>query len=317
MMAVLSELPPAAEDARWAYELKWDGERAVVYVEGGRVRALSRNEVDITVSYPELRLLGEALGVTQVVLDGELVAFDAEGRPSFRRLQERMHVRKAADVRRVAATVPVTYLIFDVLHLDGRSTLGLPYTERRALLEGLGLGGPHWQTTPSFTGGGGDVLEASRQHGFEGVLAKRLTSQYRPGRRSPEWRKVKNVRTQEVVIAGWRPGQGRFTGELGALVLGLHTDEGFVYCGGVGTGFTAAMRADLKARLVRLERKTPPYDVDVPRERLRELKDVHWVTPKLVGEVAFAEWTDDGRMRHPTWRGLRPDKSPDQVVRES
>ena len=315
MLAVLSELPPVEEDDAWGYEMKWDGARAVAYVAGGRVRLVSRNDLDVTVSYPELRGLGPALGTTQVVLDGEIVALDSQGRSSFARLQQRMHITSADQARRLAQSVPVTYVAFDVLHLDGASTLALPYTRRRELLDGLGLRDRGWQVPPSFTGGGADVLAASREHGLEGVVAKRLTSPYRPGRRSPDWRKVKNLRTQEVVIAGWRPGQGRRAGTVGSLLLGIPSPGGGLeFVGGVGTGFTDRMLDDMARRLSGLERKTSPFATPPPRA---QIGDAHWVSPRLVGEVAFSEWTPDGRLRHPSWRGLRPDKTAAEVVRES
>jgi bifunctional non-homologous end joining protein LigD len=282
----------------------------VVYVDGGRARATSRNDRDITVSYPELRALGAALGTTQVVLDGELVAFDQDGRPSFGTLQQRMHVADGAAARRLSARVPVVYVIFDVLHLEGRSLLREPYDTRRELLDTLELGGPSWQVSPVFSGPGRDVLAASRTQGMEGVVAKRHTSTYEPGKRSQAWRKVKHVRTQEVIIGGWRPGNGRRAGRIGSLMLGIPDDGGLRYVGQVGTGFTEALLADLGARLARLERKSSPFAAALPTAVRR---DARWVTPKLVGEVAFTEWTSDGLLRHPSWRGLRPDKSPDEV----
>jgi bifunctional non-homologous end joining protein LigD len=310
MLAVPGALPAVAEEDDWAYEMKWDGVRAVVYVDGGRARATSRNDRDITVSYPELRALGAALGTTQVVLDGELVAFDQDGRPSFGTLQQRMHVADGAAARRLSARVPVVYVIFDVLHLEGRSLLREPYDTRRELLDTLELGGPSWQVSPVFSGPGRDVLAASRTQGMEGVVAKRHTSTYEPGKRSQAWRKVKHVRTQEVIIGGWRPGNGRRAGRIGSLMLGIPDDGGLRYVGQVGTGFTEALLADLGARLARLERKSSPFAAALPSAVRR---DARWVTPKLVGEVAFTEWTSDGLLRHPSWRGLRPDKSPDEV----
>lgn len=312
MLATLGSLPK--DDERWAYEMKWDGVRALVRVDGGRITITSRNDNDITVSYPELRPLGEQLGSTQVLLDGEIVSFDEQGRPSFGRLQQRMHVASATTARRLANSEPVVYLIFDLLHLDGRSLLDLPYTQRRELLERLQLAGDAWQTPPAFEGGGAEAVHASRERGLEGVVAKRLDSRYRPGRRSPEWVKVKNLRTQEVIVGGWSPGKGRRAGTVGALLLGLPSDDGLHYVGQVGTGFTGEMLADLESRLRRLSRKTSPFDPDVPRA---DARDAQWVSPRLVGEVEFGEWTSDGRLRHPAWRGLRPDKAPEDVVRES
>jgi bifunctional non-homologous end joining protein LigD len=311
MLAVLGDLP--ADDAGWAYEMKWDGVRAIAYVDGGRVRLMSRNDLDITRSYPEIAGLGEQLGSTAAVLDGELVAFDAGGAPDFGRLQRRMHVEDPRAARRLARDVPVVYLVFDVLHLDGRSTVGLPYDERRELLTGLGLTGASWQTPPSFDGPGADVLAASRANRLEGVLAKRRSAPYRPGGRSPDWTKVKHVRMQEVVVAGWKPGQGSRADTIGSLVLGVYEDGRLRPAGRVGTGFTRQMLDRLLAQLTALERASSPFDEVLPSA---ERRGVRWVRPELVGEVAFTEWTGDGRLRHPAWRGLRPDKSPADVTRE-
>jgi bifunctional non-homologous end joining protein LigD len=312
MLATLGALP--ADDDSWAFEMKWDGVRALARVEGGHLALTSRSGKDMTVSYPELRGLGEQLGSTQALLDGEIVAFDAKGRPDFARLQPRMHVSSGAAARRLAEHTPVVLLAFDLLHLDGRSLLDLPYTQRRELLVDLELDGPAWQTPPAFTGGGTQALDASRQHGLEGVVAKRLDSRYTPGRRSPDWVKVKNTRTQEVVIGGWRPGKGRRAGTIGSLLLGLPDEGGLRYVGQVGTGFTQETLADLHSRLSRLARKSSPFTPDVPRP---EARDANWVTPRLVGEVAFGEWTESRRLRHPSWRGLRPDKGADEVAPES
>ncbi|MDQ6650753.1 MAG: non-homologous end-joining DNA ligase, partial [Actinomycetota bacterium] len=313
MLATAGPLPPAAEDDRWGYEFKWDGVRATIYVDGGRITIRSRNDRDVSVSYPELRALGEALGSRQVVLDGEIVAFDDSGRPSFGALQERMHVAKAAEARRLAAQVPATFLAFDLLHVDGRATTDLAYAERRALLESLALAGPSWQTPPSFAGGGEAVLTASKAQGLEGVVAKRLDSAYSPGRRSEAWLKVKNIRHQAVVVGGWKPGAGNRKGQIGSLLVGVQANAGLVFAGHVGTGFSQRALADLGRQLEPTRRATPPFDDEVPRA---QAKDAVWVEPSLVGEVAFTEWTRDGRLRHPSWRGLRPDRVPADVVRE-
>jgi bifunctional non-homologous end joining protein LigD len=306
-----NELP--GPDSDWAYEFKWDGVRAVVYVEGGRPRALSRNDRDVTASYPELRALGEALGSLQVVLDGEIVALDKKGRPSFEALQPRMNTAEQSRVRRLAESVPITYMIFDLMHLDGHSALAIAYKERRHLLEGLKLSGPHWETAPSETGGGAAVLKAARDAGLEGVVAKRLDSLYRPGIRDPSWRKVKNFRTQSVVIGGWAAGQGHLEGDLGALLLGIPGGGGLDFVGRVGTGFDAAERAILRQRLSGLTRTTSPFASSLSRA---EFAGVTWVEPRLVGEVRFTEWTRAGRLRQPSWRGLRPDPRPEEVAVE-
>jgi len=313
MLAVARDALPA-DDGAWGYEFKWDGVRAVVYVDGGRPRVLSRNDRDVTASYPELRAMAESLGSTQVVLDGEIVAMDASGRPSFGALQNRMHVTGAAQVRRLVAQTPVTFLAFDVLYVDGRSLLTAPYAERREVLESLGLSGPSWQTPPYFAGDGPAILAASQAQGLEGVLAKRLDSPYVPDRRSDAWLKVKNIRTQEVVVGGWKPGEGRRHGLIGSLLVGVPGPDGLDYVGHVGTGFTDKMLRDLEVEMTRLARDHAPFAAEVPRA---QAKDARWVSPELVGEVAFTEWTKDGRLRHPAWRGLRPDKSPDEVRRES
>ena len=319
MLAVLRDDVPADDD-KWAYEFKWDGVRATVYIEGGRPRVLSRNDRDVTGSYPELRALAASMSARQVVLDGEIVAMDEQGRPSFGALQSRMHVTNTAQVRRLVETTPVTYLVFDVLYLDGRSLLDLPYVDRREILESLQLAGPSWQTPPHFAGGSGKdhvgkaVFAASREQGLEGIIAKRLDSKYLAGKRSDCWLKVKNLRTQEVVIGGWKPGEGRRKGAIGSLLLGVPGDAGLDYVGHVGTGFTDKMLRDLEADLKPLRREDSPFATTVPREHAR---GAQWVEPQIVGEVAFSEWTRDGRLRHPAWRGLRPDKTVAEVVRES
>jgi len=307
MLACPGELPGGAEDAQWGYETKWDGARLLSFVDGDRVRLRSRNDLDVTVSYPELAGLGGALGDRRAVLDGEVVAFGADGLPSFARLQRRMHVGQAAEALRLSGTDPVRLLVFDVLHLDGRDTTALPYLERRELLAGLELDGAAWQCPPHFAGNGALVLRASKELGLEGVVAKRLASSYRPGRRSPDWRKIKNIRMQEVVVVGWQPGNGRRAGTIGSLLLGVPDGSGTLrYAGKVGTGFSEAALSTLLGRLAPLDRPAPPLATPPPRA---DAPGARWVEPVLVGEVGFGEWTPDGRLRHPVWRGLRPDKS--------
>ncbi len=316
MLAVSGDRPPEGKD--WSYEFKWDGIRVLLWVEGGRVRALTRNGNDTTGSFPELRQFGERAGSDQLLLDGELVALDEHGHPSFSRLQRRMHVTSAASVRRVAATVPASLVLFDLLHHNGRSLLASPYHQRRRELESLGLGGPQWVVTPAFTEeSGAEALRIATEVGMEGVVAKRRDSVYRPGIRSRDWVKVKSQRTQEVVIGGWTPGQGNRRQLFGSLLLGLPVagHKGTLrYAGKVGTGFTQSAMEDVLARLRPLARKTSPFDQDLRRE---VGGDINWVRPVLVGEVRYSELTPDLRFRHPVWRGLRMDKTPVDVVRES
>lgn len=307
MMAVAGDLPPPG--APFAYEFKWDGVRAAAFVRAGAVRLRSRNDNDMTSSYPELAVLGELTDGRAAVLDGEIVAFDDAGRPSFGVLQSRMHVRRPG--RELLSRTPVVYCLFDITHLDGWSTRRMSYVDRRALLESLGLVGPAVQVPPYFLDAGEDVLAASLEHGLEGVMAKRLDSPYLSGRRSDLWRKVKHSRAQEVVIGGWKPGSGRRTGTIGSLLLGVPDPSGLLrYVGHVGTGFTERTLRDLLDRLTPLERPKSPFTDTVPRA---QAQGTHWVEPTLVGEVRFAEWTRDGVLRHPSWRGLRPDKRPDQI----
>ena len=308
MLATLGALPTGGG---WAYEYKWDGVRAVVYVRPGGVRVLSRNERDVTAAYPDLveAVLAAVPTGRRVILDGEVVSPDAAGRPSFSRLQRRMNVHEPSPALR--AEFPLAYNVFDLLGLDGRTLITLPYTERRALLGSLDLGAAAVLVPPNFVADAPDeVRAAARAGGLEGVVAKRLDSPYSPGRRSPDWIKAPFIRTQEVVILGYTPGAGRRAGTVGALLVGLHRGGALSYAGGVGTGFTDAMLRDLSERLAPLVRATPAA-ADIPR---RDAHGAVWVEPTVVGEVEFRSFTPDGRLRHSSWRGLRPDRRPDEVV---
>jgi len=309
MLATLAKTLSKDEDA-YGFEVKWDGVRSIVYVSGGRVRIEARSGTDITSRYPELRDLGRALGATPAILDGEIVALDPDtGRPSFERLQRRMHVQSESAIRRLRRDVPVVYTIFDLLWLDGHSTMSLPYQERRRLLEELKLAGPAWHTPAYHPGEGSALLDATRAQGLEGVVAKRLDSPYEPGARSRCWLKVKNQLSQEFVIGGWLPGEGS-RARLGALLLGVYEGDRLVYAGRVGTGFT---EAELDRLLKLLEARRRP---DSPFSPPPPVKGAIWVEPDLVAEVEFTEWTRAGILRHPSYNGLRDDKDPKEVVRE-
>lgn len=310
MLAVPGTLPAPEEDAEYGYEFKWDGVRALARVEGGRATLFSRRGDDISSVYPELRGLGEQLGSIQAWLDGEIVAL-RDGRPSFAALQSRIHANQQR-ARTLSRQHPVTYLVFDLLHLEGHSCLSLPYRQRRQLLDKLDLEGEHWQVSPSFPGGGSDVAEAAAEQELEGVIAKRLDSPYQPGERSDAWVKISDLLTSEVVIGGWRPGEGRRSDTFGSLMLGLPDGEGLRYVGQVGTGFDEDTLRSLAARLRRLERRTSPFTAPLPRHRAT---GAHWVSPELVGEVVFKAWTTEGRLRFPAWRGLRPDRDPEELGR--
>jgi bifunctional non-homologous end joining protein LigD len=294
--------------------VKWDGIRALASISGGRIKLEVRSGRDVTHRYPELSALGRALGTTEVVLDGEIVALDpATGRPSFERMQRRMHVESDSAIRRLRQDVPVTYVIFDLLWLDGRPTTGLPFSERRKLLEALNLAGPSWHTPATHPGEGRALLEATAASGLEGVVAKRLDSAYEPGTRTKSWLKIKNHLAQEFVVGGWLPGEGS-RGRLGALLLGVYQEDGnLCFAGRVGTGFTDAELTRLVKLLDPLRRDTTPFDPPPPKP---VLKEGIWVEPELVVEVAFTEWTNVGILRHPSYKGQRDDKDPREVIRE-
>jgi bifunctional non-homologous end joining protein LigD len=313
MAAVLATSLPR-DDENWAYEIKWDGIRAIAYCEAGTLRLESRTLRDITSTYPELRALAAELGSTDAVLDGEIVTFDDVGKPSFERLQGRMNLASESAVRRRMGDTPVTYMIFDVLYADGRMLMDLPYTERRNRLEDLGLDGPNWQTPSYHRGEGKSLLNLTRQRDLEGLVAKRLDSRYLPGKRTRAWLKVKNLMGQELVIGGWLPGKGRRSGTLGALLLGYHQNEDgdrrLRYAGRVGTGFTDAELDRLAGLLEPLRTKKSPFTGrQPPREAV-------FVKPELVAEVAFREWTVARTLRAPVYKGLRNDKRPEEVVFE-
>jgi len=313
MLATPGELPP--DDGGWAYEFKWDGMRVLIWIDGGRPRAMSRNGNDVTGSFPELRAFGEAMGSHQALFDGELVVLGADGKPSFALLQHRMHAGSPASVRRAAASNPVSLVIFDLLHLDGTSLVGLGYDVRRTALEHLDIAAPGWAVTPSFTSDGGiQVFRTAVELGMEGVVAKRRTSSYQAGRRSRDWIKVKYEQVQEVVIGGFTEGNGGRKGEFGALLMGVPStgSRRLTFVGKVGTGFSDRSRAEMAPDLRRMVRATSPFDGRLPAA---VEKGATWVTPKLVAEVRYGEWTPDGHLRHPVWRGLRPDKTVGDVHR--
>ena len=313
-MLATSWATPPPDDGNWALEMKWDGVRALAYVERGLVRLISRTERDITVAYPELAGLGHATEHKQLLLDGEIVVFGAEGWPEFEALQPRMHVSDASQARHLAARNPVTYLVFDLLQLDGMPLFEEEYSQRRALLDGLALAGPYWQTPPSFPGEDFPAVRAvSVEHRMEGVVAKRLNSKYAPGVRTGNWRKIKNHRRQEAVVAGYKPGQGNRTGQVGSLLIGVNDATGLIYAGHVGTGFSDETLRLLGERLEPLGRSDSPFDGPVPPEHARTAV---WVEPRLVIDVTFDRWTRAGRMRAPVYKGLRDDKDPADVVRE-
>jgi bifunctional non-homologous end joining protein LigD len=310
MLARTGELP--AEDAQWAFEIKWDGVRAIAYSTPGELTLESRNLNEITHKYPELSRLGRALGSHSAILDGEIVAFDEQGRPSFSVLQQRMQLSTEAQARRQMKSTPVTYIIFDLLWLDGHSLMDLPYSERHEQLVALGLTGESFQTPEHVIGHGRALLKASTEQHLEGVLAKQLDSTYQPGLRSRSWIKIKTLASQELVIGGWMPGKGKRRDTIGALLLGVHENDGKLrFAGRVGSGFDERELTRLSALLGPLKRSTSPFGAGAkpPREAV-------FVEPQLVAEIEFSEWTTEGSLRHPVYKGLRDDKSAEEVLRE-
>jgi bifunctional non-homologous end joining protein LigD len=299
------------ERDEWSFEMKWDGIRAVATVSGGQCEIRTRNGIDVTATYPELAALAGCVK-GDAVFDGEIVALNTNGRPDFGLLQRRMGLTRKSEVTAAAARIPVQYLLFDILSRGGRPLEQERYDDRRLELERSVSPSGSIQVPRAFEGNLAAAMRSSRELGLEGVVAKKRDGTYREGRRSPSWIKIKHHATQEVVVGGWRPGDGRRAGTVGSLLLGIPSIAGLSYVGRVGTGFADADLAELASSLGRLERKTSPF-VDVPGDVARTAR---WVSPSLVGEVEFAEWTSANRLRQPSWRGWRPDKAVDQVVRE-
>lgn len=287
--------------AQYAFEGKFDGYRLLVEVDHGRLRLQSRSGRDVTAEYPQLRSLAADLADHEVILDGEVVALDADGVPSFGEMQNRVRATR------------IEFWAFDILRLDGRSLMRAKYRDRRKVLEAFAAG-TNLIVPPLIEGDGPEALAHSRAKKWEGVVAKKWDSTYQPGRRSSAWIKDKNWNTQEIVIGGWREGNGGRSSGIGALLMGIPGDDGLEFVGRVGTGFSDKELSRLKAILAPLHTDDSPFDPPLPRP---ETRGVTYVRPELVGEVRYGEWTSDGRLRHPSWRGLRPDKDPAEVVIEA
>jgi DNA ligase D-like protein (predicted ligase)/DNA ligase D-like protein (predicted polymerase)/DNA ligase D-like protein (predicted 3'-phosphoesterase) len=287
--------------SQWAFEAKWDGYRLLVDADHGEVRLRSRSGRDITKDFPQLHSLASDLGDHHAVLDGEVVALDASGVPSFSEMQNRARASR------------IEFWAFDLLYLDGRSLLRARYRDRRQLLETLAAGSSGLIVPDQLPGDGEQALDYSRKHQWEGVIAKKRDSTYQPGRRSASWVKDKYWKTQEVIIGGWRAGEGGRTSGIGSLLMGIPGADGLQFAGRVGTGFTERDLASLKKTLAPLHTDESPFAAKLPA---RDSKGVTFVKPTLVGEVRYSEWTSDDRLRQPSWRGLRPDKEPGEVVRE-
>jgi bifunctional non-homologous end joining protein LigD len=324
MLAKNGRIPESNSD-EWAYEIKWDGIRALGYADHGRWGMHSRRLEDVTARYPELAAVAEQLSDRAAILDGEVVALDDQGRPRFQLMQSRMGLTSPAMIQARVRQQPVDYVIFDLLHLDGHCVRELPYVRRRELLDELGLEGPRWRTPRYRHEGGASLLEAARHQGLEGIVAKRCDSPYRPGRRSGEWIKERVWRNQEFVIGGFIPGEGRRSNRVGSLLVGYYDkraselDEGETqtlrFAGGVGSGLTEELIDRLTSELGRRERPDSPFDIGAPSGP--KARYAVWCEPELVCEVNWTEWTNEGTLRQPAFKAMRDDKDPREVVRES
>ncbi len=306
MLATSGAVP---QDPGWAFEFSWDGVRSLADVEPDRVRLVGGDGRAIATSYPELDALAALTRRRRILLDGKVVALDACGRPSFSRLQQRMNLQRPSPT--ALRRVPVAYYVFDLLCLDGRSTLELPYDRRRELLAELDLADGPVVVPPYFPDADGQVvLDTAVEYGLRGVVAKRVHSSYQPGRRSRSWVATALRRTQEVVVGGWVPARTGTAATPGSLLVGVPTERGVQYAGKVGTGFSEAGRRELADRLAGMARPTSPFVNDVPQ---RAARHAQWVAPELLGAVSYQHWTAHGRLGHPTWLGLRREKHPAAV----
>ncbi|KRE53300.1 ATP-dependent DNA ligase [Arthrobacter sp. Soil736] len=312
-MLATAGTPADLHGSDWLFELKWDGIRALVVADSGKVRLLSRNGNDMSASYPELTDRS-CWPPQDFIADGEIIAVGPAGRPDFGVLQGRMKLTKPGDVRRARAAIPVRLMLFDLLADAGRDLRRLPLKERRELLADFySPSDCPVELSETLDDRVEHILDSARELGLEGVMAKRTDSRYVSGQRSRSWIKLKIEQTQEVVVGGWRPGKGERADTVGSLLLGIPDGKTLRYVGRVGSGFSMRELKELRQTMDGLARKTSPFD-DVPAA---DAADAHWVSPALVGEVTFGEWTGSGKLRHPVWRGWRLDKEPEDVVAES
>jgi bifunctional non-homologous end joining protein LigD len=309
LMHPVSGSLPRADDG-WAFEFLWDGIRALVHVDGGRVRAIAGNGRNLAPWFPELRQIGDFLGSRAVILDGSIAAFDEIGIPNFSHLQRRLNPRTPSRIGRLARDIPVTFLAFDLLYLDSRATSSMRYDKRRELLESLKLATREFACPPSVRGGdGNEIFRIARERGLLGVVAKRLESPYVPGSRSRDWIKIPVFRTQTLVVGGWT---GDESIELGSLLVGIPGPRGLAFAGTVSSGFTEPDHLALRDELDPLSTDSSPFDTDLPDSAGT---NPHFVRPELVIEVRYRSWSKDKKLREPSWRGIRPDIDPDQVAR--
>ncbi|MCE5186221.1 MAG: non-homologous end-joining DNA ligase [Planctomycetaceae bacterium] len=306
MLAKLGKLP--ADWENWAFEFKWDGVRALFYWDMRRPVIESRNLIDVTSRYPELADLGRHFDAP-VILDGEIVALDAQAHPSFTLLQERMHA-PLHEVERRSRLVKVWYFVFDILYWNGRDLMSRPFYQRRSILEERSINHPFCRTAPLHIGNGRTILTVAQKHGLEGVVCKKQNSIYRPGVRSPDWTKVKFVRTADLIIGGFRFGQDR-TNRIGSLQMGAYDQNlNLRYVGSVGTGFSESDHHLLLEKLLPLQRQVSPFSEPAP-------PGVLFVQPILVAQIEYRRWPENGMVQQAAYKGLRSDKSASEILLEN
>lgn len=331
MKALLAAgVPTETDHQHWAYEIKWDGVRTLAFHDGKHFRLFSRNHLEATFRYPELAELGRALGDRSAILDGEIIAIDQHGNPDFPLLQKRMNVTRPSAVEKAAREIQVSFVLFDVLYLDGRDLRSLPFLQRRERLDSLAsLLPPACRLSPVQLGarhnntGGEQMLDVARQKGLEGIIGKKIDSPYQSGLRTGAWVKVKLVQRQELVVAGWVP-EVSLDGKLrkdhiGAIILGYYdkpADQGgqLHMAGAVGTGFTDASSRAMVQRLAPLATTQKPFAEDLAIRKFRA--PLQWVKPRVVVEVEYRRWPRGGMMHQAAFKGIRTDKAAREVVRE-
>ena len=305
MLASAGTVIPGGPD--WVHEIKWDGMRVLVDVADGRLRLSSRNENDVTSNFPELSTLAGPGMPDDMLLDGEVVALEA-GVPSFAALSERIHVSNLRRARRLSVSRPITFMVFDVLRLDGIDLIDSPLAQRRTTLQGMGVAGPHAQVPPTYDDGLA-LQAATLAQGLEGVVSKRLSSVYSPGQRSPDWLKFPHRTSRSVVIGGWRP-ESNSSRRLGSVLVGRPTAHGLVYLGRVGSGLAGREQERVLTELQGRTTNASPFAEEVPP---MDAQGTQWVRPEVVMDVRSLGLSAQGRLRQPAYRGLRPDLSPDDV----
>lgn len=316
MLATLAREP--FDDDRWIFEPKWDGVRALATCGIEETMLVSRTGRDITQTYPELAKFHDRVVAIDAIVDGEIVAMHG-GRPSFERLQSRINVQNPHDIQRLMKQIPVTFVVYDLLYLDGKSLLKLPLEERKELLDAAIVPSDKVQVSPVIPGVGTSLFDAAKAQRLEGIVAKKLGCPYRPGRRAKDWLKIKTVMEIDVVIGGWSPGEGARSSTFGSLIVGAYDGDGLRFVGSVGTGFDQGALEDLLPRLQQLETKEMPFATD-PRQAAggsrfgKPIRDPRWISPELVCSVEFRELTSVGKLRAPSYKGLRPDKRPEDCT---